>query len=68
MLRKNIWQHRYELCAGLLIICAALLRVFLAYNNWPQFNADEGVMGIMALHIQEGEHPIFFTDKTIWER
>lgn len=37
-----------------------MLRIFLAYNNWPQFNADEGVMGAMALHIQEGQRPIFF--------
>ncbi|BCL80567.1 hypothetical protein ccbrp13_30320 [Ktedonobacteria bacterium brp13] len=48
------------MCAGLLIACATLLRVFLAYNNWPLLNADEGVMGIMALHIQAGQHPIFF--------
>lgn len=60
MLRENIWQRRHELSAGALITCAALFRIFLAYNNWPQFNADEGVMGIMALHIQRGEHPIFF--------
>jgi hypothetical protein len=60
MLKKQLWQHRYELYAGLLVVCAGMLRIFLAYNNWPQFNSDEGVMGVMALHIQEGQHPIFF--------
>lgn len=48
------------MCAGLLIVCAAILRIILAYNDWPQLNSDEGVMGIMARHIQTGEHPIFF--------
>ncbi|WP_201365003.1 hypothetical protein [Dictyobacter formicarum] len=53
-------KYKFEMCAGLLIACAAALRILLAYNDWPQLNADEGVMGIMARHIQSGQHPIFF--------
>ncbi|GLV55621.1 hypothetical protein KDH_24650 [Dictyobacter sp. S3.2.2.5] len=60
MVKKFCAGYKFELCAGLLIICASVLRLFLAYNNWPQLNADEGVMGIMARHIQTGDLPIFF--------
>ena len=36
------------------------LRLFLAASSWPLLNSDEGTMGIMALHMQQGERPIFF--------
>lgn len=37
-----------------------LLRVTLIWNGWPTTNSDEGVMGIVALHIfKRGEWPIY---------
>ncbi len=39
---------------------ASGLRALLAWAHWPLLNSDEGTMGIMALHIQQGERPIFF--------
>ncbi len=50
----------YELYALALILCGTLLRVLLAALKWPLLNSDEGIMGIMALHIAyRGEHPYF---------
>ena len=47
--------------AILIIALAALLRISLIALGWPHSNADEGTMGIMAMHIlYKGEHPIFF--------
>lgn len=40
---------------------AILLRVTLAYNNWPYFNSDEGTLALMARHILwNGEHPLVY--------
>lgn len=51
----------YDLGASLLILFAAGLRVLFAALGWPPTNADEGTMGIMALHIAyHGEHPLLF--------
>ena len=36
------------------------LRVLLAGEYWPLPNSDETTLGLMAIHIQHGEHPIFF--------
>ena len=54
---KKMTQHMY---AVVIISAAVLLRCFLAWNNWPLLNSDEGTMGIMAIHILHGERPIFF--------
>ncbi|BCL78242.1 hypothetical protein ccbrp13_07070 [Ktedonobacteria bacterium brp13] len=44
-----------------LVCIAILLRVVLAYNNWPYFNSDESVLALMANHIlMKGEHPLLF--------
>ncbi len=51
----------YDLYAGILIACATGLRVLLVALGWPPTNADEGTMGLMALHIAyHGEHPLLF--------
>ncbi len=51
----------YDLYAGIIIACATGLRVLLVALGWPPTNADEGTMGIMALHIAyHGEHPLLF--------
>jgi len=51
----------YEIYALAIIMFGTLLRVLLAAFKWPLLNSDEGIMGIMALHIADhGEHPIFF--------
>jgi hypothetical protein len=56
-LHKKMPQHTYAIA---IISTAVLLRCFLAWNNWPLLNSDEGTMGIMAMHIVHGERPIFF--------
>src|SRR6266566_7095134 len=51
----------YKIYALVIIMFGTLLRVLLAALKWPLLNSDEGIMGIMALHIADhGEHPIFF--------
>jgi len=55
--RKKMTQNIYAI---VIISAALLLRCFLAWNNWPLLNSDEGTMGIMAIHILHGERPIFF--------
>jgi hypothetical protein len=51
----------YELYALAILVFASGLRIALAALNWPPTNADEGTMGIMALHIAyRGERPLLF--------
>ena len=51
----------YELYALAILMLASGLRITLAALNWPPTNADEGTMGIMALHIAyRGEQPFLF--------
>lgn len=58
---KRIKIGPYGMCAAAIIALAVLLRIVLTLQVWPQTNADEGTMGIMALHIAyRGERPIFF--------
>src|SRR5258708_25844906 len=58
---KRIKIGPYGMCAAAIIALAVLLRIVLTLQAWPQTNADEGTMGIMALHIAyRGERPIFF--------
>src|SRR6266571_7849301 len=43
------------------VAIAAVLRFILIYSNWPITDADEGNMGILALHVAyQGDHPGFF--------
>jgi 4-amino-4-deoxy-L-arabinose transferase-like glycosyltransferase len=59
--RKLFENHLEEICAFAIIGVAALLRLFLISQGWPQTDSDESTMGLMALHImQKGEHPTFF--------
>ena len=52
---------RHEVIALGIIGLAAALRIALIALGWPHLNADEGTMGLMALHIAyRGEHPVFF--------
>jgi hypothetical protein len=51
----------HELCALAILVLASGFRIALAALNWPPTNADEGTMGIMALHIAyRGERPLLF--------
>lgn len=51
----------YDMIAAGIILCATALRVVLDALGWPPTNADEGTMGIMALHIAyRGERPLLF--------
>ena len=58
---KYLKIGKYELAATAIIACAAALRLLLIALNWPPTNSDEGVMGIIALHIAyHGETPLMF--------
>jgi len=58
---KYLKIGKYELSAAVIIAFAAGLRILLIALNWPPTNSDEGVMGIIALHIAyKGEHPLMF--------
>jgi hypothetical protein len=61
MILKYLKISIYELYATALIAFASGLRILLAALGWPPTNADEGTMGIMALHVAyRGEHPPLF--------
>ncbi|HXZ04483.1 MAG TPA: hypothetical protein VEH81_06590, partial [Ktedonobacteraceae bacterium] len=62
MLRiKQVKIGTYGILALVVIAIASLIRISLITLGWPHSNADEGTMGIMAMHIlYKGEHPIFF--------
>ncbi|WP_201360703.1 ArnT family glycosyltransferase [Dictyobacter formicarum] len=48
----------------LVLFCLAIaLRVFLAYQNWPLPNSDEGTMGLIGMHIRQGKHPVIYYDQ-----
>jgi len=58
---KYLKIGNYELAAAAIIAFATGLRMLLIAMNWPPTNSDEGVMGIIALHIAyHGEHPLMF--------
>jgi hypothetical protein len=58
---KYLKIGKNELYAAAIIAFATGLRIFLIAVNWPPTNSDEGVMGIIALHIAyHGEHPLIF--------
>jgi hypothetical protein len=58
---KQLKISTYGIWACIIIALATLLRIVLIAQGWPHSNADEGTIGIMAMHIAyHGEHPIFF--------
>ena len=58
---RQIKIGTFEILALLISALATSLRIFLIAWGWPNSNADEGTMGIIAMHIAyHGEHPIFF--------
>lgn len=60
-LLKGIRLHIYSICAGVIILLAAILRVVLVALGWNPLNSDEAFMDLAALHIEKlGEHPSFF--------
>ena len=61
MTLKYLKVGKYEVCAAAIIAFAAGLRILLIALNWPPTNSDEGVLGILAMHIAyHGEHPLMF--------
>ncbi|MDQ2886860.1 MAG: glycosyltransferase family 39 protein [Chloroflexota bacterium] len=58
---KYLKIGKYELFAAAVIAFATGLRIVLIALNWPPTNSDEGVMGIIAMHIAyHGERPLMF--------
>jgi hypothetical protein len=58
---KYLKIGKYELFAAAIIAFATGLRIVLIALNWPPTNSDEGVMGIIAMHIAyHGERPLMF--------
>lgn len=58
---KQLKIDIFGILAFLIIVSSTLLRILLIASGWPHSNADEGTMGIMAMHIAfKGERPIFF--------
>ncbi|HEY6407432.1 MAG TPA: hypothetical protein VIY29_08190, partial [Ktedonobacteraceae bacterium] len=50
----------HEISVIAIITAALALRMFLSSQNWPISNSDEATIGLMAMHIQRGELPIFY--------
>lgn len=58
---KKLRPHIYDVCAGVIILLAAIIRVTLVALGWTPLNSDEAFMDLAALHIEKlGEHPSFF--------
>ena len=61
ILKRLKYISHYELWMFAVVAIAAVLRFILIYSNWPITDADEGNMGILALHVAyQGDHPGFF--------
>ncbi|HLZ62073.1 MAG TPA: hypothetical protein VKR06_34440 [Ktedonosporobacter sp.] len=61
MMTKYLKIGISEILAFTLILAAVILRLILISLGWPLRNSDEGIIGIMALHIAyQGAHPIFY--------
>ena len=53
--------NRYYLCAAIIIILGTFIRFQLITHGWPGSFADEGTVGLMALHIAyHGAHPLLY--------
>lgn len=46
--------------AVLLLVIATVYRLVLIARGWPALDSDEGITGLMARHILQGERPVFF--------
>lgn len=57
---KYLKLSYHELGVFVVLISALALRILLAHEYWPLPNSDEATIGLMAMHIQHGELPIFF--------
>jgi hypothetical protein len=58
---KRFYFDVYHAGATVIITIAALLRVLLISQGWPELDSDQSIMGLMAMHIAyRGEHPVFF--------
>lgn len=61
ILKRLHYISHYERWMFASVAVAALLRCVLIYFHWPFTNSDEGVMGLLALHVAyQGDHPIFY--------
>lgn len=53
-------RHWYPLTASALILVGVALRLTLVLLGWPHINSEEGAMGVEAIHILDGAHPIYY--------
>lgn len=61
ILGKYIKANAYGIVATAIIVLAATLRTFLIALGWPPLDSDEGMMGLMGMHIAfHGEWPLFY--------
>src|SRR5205085_474920 len=51
ILKRLKYISHYELWMFAVVSIAAVLRFVLIYSNWPITDADEGNMGVLALHV-----------------
>jgi len=59
--KLRIKLNWYIIVFAALICISIILRVILAYNDWPYFDSDEGTLALMAHNILAyGEHPLVY--------
>lgn len=58
--KQNIWPGSKYIVLLVILLVAALLKLWLIWQNAVPFNSDEAIVALMARHILEGELPIFF--------
>ena len=62
---KRIHITKNEWWMFAIVAPATLARFLLIYFNWPSTNSDEGIMGLLALHVAfHGDHPTFYYGQT----
>jgi hypothetical protein len=60
-LLRRLSRHWFALAAAVIIAIGVAFRVVLIALGWPHGNAEEGTMGLEAMHIlQLGAHPIYY--------
>lgn len=58
---SHLRYRAHELYACAILMLGVIIRLILISQGWPQTDSDEGIIGLMSLHIAyHGEHPIFF--------
>src|SRR5215469_13631278 len=61
ILKRLHYISPYERWMFASVALATLLRLALISFHWPITNSDEGIMGLLALHVAyQGDHPIFY--------